>query len=47
VGKSKVFLKYYHYDELKSNLNVYINAAIIIQKCKNIYILFYYLKIKE
>jgi myosin III len=39
VGKSKVFLKYYHYDELKSNLNVYINAAIIIQKCKNIYII--------
>lgn len=33
VGKSKVFLKYYHYDELKSILDQYIAYAIIIQKC--------------
>ena len=33
-SKSKVFLKYYHYDELKSILEQYIFHAITIQKCK-------------
>ncbi len=32
MGKSKVFLKYYHYDELKSVLDQYIAYAVIIQK---------------
>lgn len=33
VGKSKVFLKYYHYDQLKTILDQYISYATIIQKC--------------
>ncbi|RNA16818.1 myosin-IIIb-like isoform X1 [Brachionus plicatilis] len=32
VGKSKVFLKYYHYEKLKVILDEYNNHAIIIQK---------------
>ena len=36
-SKTKVFLKYYHYDELQVLLNHYINKSIIIQKSKNFY----------
>lgn len=32
VGKSKVFLKYYHYDQLRTILDQYISYATIIQK---------------
>jgi len=42
-SKTKVFLKYYHYDELKLILDQYINYATIIQKCKPLIILFIYL----
>ncbi len=34
IRKTKVFLKYYHYEELKVYLNIYINSAVLIQKCK-------------
>ena len=37
VGKTKVFLKYWHVDKLNKSLASVNNAAIMIQKCEPIY----------